>query len=70
MKIVNSNDPKFVMTLNDVEGGIAIHPYGAIISPKDTASITVTVEYEGETYTGTITSSTKVGDTVTLNKTE
>lgn len=69
MKLTKANDPKFVMTRTDVEGGVAIHPYGACIIPNDKEGDTMLyAKYEGNTYTGMLQKTAKVGDTITLTK--
>lgn len=50
--LVNAGRGKFVQTEGDVQNGIAVHPYGAWIVPKEETPLTTTPTYEfmGETY--------------------
>lgn len=50
--LVNAGRGKFVQTESDVQNGIAVHPYGAWIVPKEETPLTTTPTYEfmGETY--------------------
>lgn len=63
---------KFVQTEALTTAGIAVHPYGALLIPASqfATEITLVADLDGTTYTGAtaITSASKVGDTVTLNK--
>lgn len=69
---VYPQDVNFTQTETLTSQGIAVHPYGVIIIPKEQASTAVTVEatVKGTKYTGatTLTSASAVGDAVTLNK--
>ena len=69
---VYPQDVNFTQTKALTSQGIAVHPYGAIIIPKEQASTAITVEatVKGTKYTGatTLTSASAVGDSVTLNK--
>ena len=80
----DTSDVATVLTLESPEGvkfnqtdaltkaGIGIQKYGAVIIPKtqDSTDITLTADYEGNTYTaGTaINASTDVGTAITLSK--
>jgi len=78
--LVNAGSGKFVQTGDDVEAGIAVHPYGAIIIPVEETPLTTTPTYsfKGETYTLTKINSDSatemgvadiaVGDVLTLTK--
>lgn len=60
---------RFVQTEDLTEDGIAVHPYGAIIMPNDTTTLTVVVDYMNgmATYEVELTASTlAVGGTVTV----
>lgn len=60
---------KFVQTTALTEDGIAVHPYGSVIIPIDnTDTLTLVAEFMGETYTGSIASTTNEGATITLTK--
>lgn len=63
---------QFVQTQALVKGGIAVHPYGAIIIPADQSATKITISAKlGETTynaSTTIGASSNVGDTVTLAK--
>lgn len=50
--LVNAGRGKFVQTQSDTTKGIAVHPYGAYIIPKEETPLTTTPTYEfmGETY--------------------
>ena len=50
--LVNAGRGKFVQTESDITKGIAVHPYGAYIIPKEETPLTTTPTYEfmGETY--------------------
>lgn len=69
--VVNTNY-NFVQTETLTEAGIAIQKYGAVIIPTSQVAteITLAMTIDGVTYEGatTITASTDVGATVTMNK--
>ena len=50
--LVNAGSGKFVQTEDDTENGIAVHPYGAWIIPKEETPLTTTPTYsfKGEVY--------------------
>lgn len=66
------NSVNFVQTEALTKAGIAVQKYGAIVIPstKSTTQITLVGDLDGTTYTGTpqITSTSKVGEKVTLSK--
>lgn len=80
----DTSDVATVLTLESPEGvkfnqtdaltkaGIGIQKYGAVIIPKtqDSTNITLTADYEGNTYTASkvINASTAVGTAITLSK--
>ena len=61
---------RFVQTENLADEGIAIHSYGAVIRPSDATADakTLTIEYMGESYTGSIALNTTVGTDITFTK--
>ena len=61
---------RFVQTENLADEGIAIHSYGAVIIPSDATADakTLTIEYMGESYTGSIALNTTVGTDITFTK--
>lgn len=66
------NSVHFVQDQNTTTNGIAVQKYGAVIIPASKAAtdITLVAEVNGHTYTGdtAISSTSNVGDTVTMNK--
>lgn len=71
---LSPNNYQFVQTQTAVQNLIAIYPYGALIVPKDkgTVSLPLEVNLNGTTYTstGSAINTWKVGDTITLNKSD
>lgn len=69
---LSSSALKFHQTEALTKAGIAVHPYGAFLIPKDQAETAITVEAEinGTVYKAstTISAGNKVGDTVVLSK--
>lgn len=67
---IATGDVKFTQTKELTQAGVAVHPYGAIILPKDKlASYTVEAEANGTKYNATVDFTTvKQGDSVTLAK--
>ena len=65
------NSVHFIQTEALTKAGIAVQKYGAIIIPasQSTTNITIEAEVNGTVYTGTntITSTSEVGTTVTMN---
>lgn len=71
--IVNGETGKFVQTQQMVEDGIAVHPYGAFVVPKESTPLTFLPTYEllGDTYTAAAAigiADLTVGATITLSK--
>ena len=66
------NSVHFVQNETLTTNGIAVQKYGAVIIPasKSSTEITLVAEVNGQTYNGatTISSTSNVGDTVTMNK--
>lgn len=62
----------FVQTENATKSGVAIHKYGAVIIPEDSAETNITLEMvvNGVTYTGAtaINTSIAVGSNIVFNK--
>ena len=60
----------FTTTKANVEAGVAIHKYGAVILPANAAAQTLTLTIDGTTYTSgtTLASTAKPGDTLTFAK--
>ena len=60
----------FTTTKTNVEAGVAIHKYGAVILPANAAAQTLTLTIDGTTYTSgtTLASTAKPGDTLTFAK--
>lgn len=71
---LSPNNYQFVQTETAVKNLIAIYPYGALIVPNDkvTVSLPLEVNLNGTTYTsiGSAINTWKVGDTITLNKSD
>ena len=71
-KVYDMGRMKFHQTEALTKAGIAVHPYGAFLIPKDQAKTAITVEadYNGTVYTSstTISAANKVGDTVVFTK--
>ena len=71
---LSSSALKFHQTEALTKAGIAVHPYGAFLIPKDQAKTAIVVEadIDGTVYkaasTATISAANKVGDTVVLSK--
>ena len=71
---LSSSALKFRQTEALTKAGIAVHPYGAILIPKDQAKTAIVVEadIDGTVYkaasSATISAANKVGDTVVLSK--
>lgn len=69
---VYPQDVNFTQTKVLTSHGIAVHPYGVIIIPKEQAGTAITVEatVKDAKYTGntTLTSASAVGDSVTLER--
>lgn len=62
---------KFIQTPALTTDGIAVQHYGVVMIPKaKTGNKTITAEYMGETYTGTIATTTAEGASITLTKQE
>lgn len=69
--LANAGRGKFVQTEEATQKGIAVHPYGAIITPNASTALTLLLTYEfmGETYTVSATpANTNLGVTLTLTK--
>lgn len=71
--IVSGETGKFVQTQQMVEDGVAVHPYGAFIVPKESTPLTFIPTYEllGDTYTAAAAigiADLTVGATITLSK--
>ena len=69
--LVNAGSGKFVQTQDDVEAGIAVHPYGAFIVPVEETPLTTTPTYSfmGKTYVASDAigiADIAVGDKITL----
>lgn len=60
----------FTTTEANVQAGVAIHKYGAVILPANAAAQTLTLELNGTTYTSTtaLATTAKPGDTLTFSK--
>ena len=62
---------KFMQTPALTTDGIAVQPYGVVMIPKaKTGNKTITAEFMGATYTGTIATTTAEGASITLTKQE
>ena len=60
---------QFVQTEDNTDDGIAIHPYGSVIYPIDTATdFDLTATFMGETYVGSYDLDNEVGSSVVLTK--
>ena len=63
----NTDNAQFMQTEALAEDGVAVHPYGGIIMPQALEnSATITIMFNGGTYTGTIGASTAEGTVITF----
>ena len=57
----------FVTTEENAAAGVAVHSYGGIIMPDDAADVQIAMMIGDKPYTGTISATAAVGDTVEMS---